>query len=621
MPCPTTQRIAAAVLATALCGLAQPAYPETGHACAEVPGELRRHLAANGASERLEELRGFIAKAVETSGHAPHDLVAGLFADPQTIAGISAETGSLLPEPVPLEPGPLRESPLDAVVDRLDQIHVQLDRALAGISDDQADRLRAVLPKLLERTSSGSDLEELDDGPVLAQVQTALDHTALENAAALLAGLAQANIASALAARFRQAPAGAAPDWLQAHVSGPVVHAARTAHGAVVIGGPGDNIYTGPAAIIIDTGGDDIYAVPGDNAVGIIIDLEGNDSYTGRADGTLAGGVLGAGLIADHAGNDTYAGGRISQGAAVAGIGMLVDHAGDDGYFAAELAQGASLAGIGILVDQGGEDTYSAAKFAQGYGGALGVGALVDKGGNDTYLAGNKHASSYGVAGNHQAFAQGVGMGFRTDIAGGIGLLHDRDGDDRYNAGNYSQGAGYYLGAGLLVDQAGNDAYAGGRYTQGAAAHLGIGLLRDEAGNDSYAGSPSASQAGAWDQSIAALVDCAGDDGYTINEFGQAAAAQNAIAFFIDAAGHDAFRAGRNAQGYDGPVDYHEEGKQIGNLALFITGNAADPDAPRVDTADASESRISSATPGRPAQFPGAAGRGGVPDALTTNDS
>ena len=312
-------------------------------------------------------------------------------------------------------------------------------------------------------------------------------------------------------------------------------------------------------------------------------------------------------LIADHAGNDTYAGGRITQGAAVAGIGLLYDHAGDDRYHAAELAQGASLAGIGALLDAAGDDMYTASKFAQGYGGALGIGALVDESGNDTYLAGNKHASSYSVPGNYQAFSQGVGMGFRNDIAGGIGVLRDRGGDDQYTAGNYSQGAGYYLGAGILLDEDGNDTYAGGRYTQGAAAHLGIGLLRDEAGDDRYTASTSASQGGAWDQAIAALLDCAGDDDYTANEFGLGAAAQNAIAFFHRHRRRKSIHRPAQRPGPRRPDRYTTE-----TAGKSATSRCSYRKQPVIDT-PACQTNAPSATPGRPTQTPTAADQGTSP--------
>lgn len=619
------QRLAAACLAIMLSASVQRANAETGKACTEATATLQQHLAATGASDRLHVVRDGIVSATNRSGHNPHKLIAELLANPTTLASPATARPSLLPAATPLEIPPQLESPLLAIVDRLDRIHAQLDLALAKITDEQADRLRGLLPDLLDRTSTGSDLEQLEHGPVLAEVHSAIDQPALENAAALLAGLALPELATTLADHYRGAPIRRVPNWLDAHVSGPLLHAEVTEWGAVIVGGPGNNVYTGPAAIIIDTGGDDVYTLPAADRVRIIIDLEGEDNYVGRDEGLLAGSVLGASLIADQAGNDTYAGGRITQGAAVAGIGLLFDHAGDDRYRAAELAQGASLAGIGAQIDAAGNDMYTAAKFAQGYGGALGIGLLVNEGGNDTYLAGNKHTSSYSVPGNYQAFSQGVGMGFRNDIAGGVGVLRDLGGDDQYTAGNFSQGTGYYLGAGILLDAHGNDAYAGSRYTQGAAAHLGIGLLRDEAGDDRYTASTSASQGGAWDQAIAALLDCAGDDEYTANEFSLGAAAQNAIAFFIDIVGENEFTARRNARGHEGPNDYHENGDRIGNLALFISDKLPITEASRTDDPDGSNPNTTSATPSRPAQPPNAAdqvhlsgetkaGQGDVPD-------
>ena len=585
LPSPTRSRPGQCTFATALAivlgGFAQPVFPETSNACTEATAALQQQLAPIGASDQLHVLREGIVTAVTRSGHKPRKLIEELLAKPAALTDPATPRPSLLPEATPLDIPPQAEASLPAIIDRLERIHAQLDLALAEITGERNDRLRGLLPDLLDRTSTGSDLEQLEHGPVLAEVQSAIDLPALENAAALLAGLAQTELAATLADHYRDALSRPAPDWPKEHVTGSIVHAERTARGAVIIGGPGNNVYIGPAAIIIDTGGDDIYALPAGDRVRIIIDLQGDDNYTSQADAALAGSVLGAGLIADHAGNDTYAGGRITQGAAVAGIGLLYDHAGDDRYHAAELAQGASLAGIGALLDAAGDDMYTASKFAQGYGGALGIGALVDESGNDTYLAGNKHASSYSVPGNYQAFSQGVGMGFRNNIAGGIGVLRDRGGNDQYTAGNYSQGAGYYLGAGILLDEDGNDIYAGGRYTQGAAAHLGIGLLRDEDGDDRYTASTSASQGGAWDQAIAALLDCAGDDDYTTNEFGLGAAAQNATAFFVDIAGDNLFTARRDARGHEGPNDYHGNGDLTGNLALFVTETPADNGQPR----------------------------------------
>lgn len=609
-----TPRLAAAILTIAFGGSA---HPESGNACVDAPAELRRQLGASEVSARLNALRRTIENAVDRSGHTLREPVANLFADPLALAGASTARPSLLPEPKPL--ALTGTTALDAVLERLDRIHQQLDAALGGISDDQASDLHRLLPALFGDTANGSDLEQLDHGNTLVEIHARIDFAALESAAALLAGLARPEPAQALADEFRARPVRQTPEWLAHHATGGILYAEQTPHGAVIVGGPDRNIYIGPAALIVDTGGDDIYALPMDSRVRIIIDLDGNDSYVDQA-----GSVLGASLVADHAGNDTWSGNNIAQGAAVAGIGMLYDHGGNDQYLAGELAQGAALAGIGVLVDNAGDDLYTAARFAQGFGGALGTGVLSDRAGNDVYIAGNKHPSSYDVAGNYQAFSQGVGMGFRNDIAGGIGLLHDHGGEDQYTAGNFGQGAGYYLGAGLLLDETGNDTYTGGRYNQGAAAHTGVGLLRDEAGNDTYTASPSASKGAAWDLALAALVDCGGDDNYTTNEFGLGAAAQNAIGIFLDRGGQDAYSAKRDAFGHGGPTDYHDKdhdedpdnnrdnqrpiGNTAGNLGVFIDIGK------RTDEHNGT-TRISPARGRNDEDADNAAGRGAVPDA------
>jgi len=577
----------------------QLAWPDAAPACVDVRAQLDQQLEAGDAWQRLSAVRDFIGEAIGQSGHAMHEIPASVFADPPALLDASTVSHSPIPEATPLM---LSEaSALDAILERLDRIDERLADALGAITEKQAGDLRRLLPALFRNTVSGSDLGQPGHGSALTEITARIDFHALESAAALLAGLAAPEIKAALIEEFSNRSIAKPPAWLADQVTGAIVHAEQTRHGAIIVGGPGPNLYTGPAALIIDTGGDDVYAQPPDvGRLRVILELGGNDSYTGKN-----GSVLTAGLIVDHAGDDIWSGNNITQGAAVAGIGMLYDHAGNDRYTGGELVQGASLAGLGALIDDAGDDQYTAARFAQGFGGANGIGLLSDRSGNDAYIAGNRHPSSYGVAGNFQAFSQGVGMGFRDDIAGGTGLLHDRLGNDRYLAANFSQGTGYYLGAGILLDEAGNDAYSGGRFAQGTAAHMAVGLLRDEAGDDTYSGSPSANQGASWDQAIAALVDCTGDDRYSANEFAQGAAAQSAVALFFDATGDNEFSARRKTRGHSGPTDYHEGGDRIGNLALFITEyastnatcfslpNGATPNAPSAASGPPAQTRMS----------------------------
>ena len=182
------QRLVAACLAIILSASVPPAKAETGNACIEATAALQQHLAPKNASERLHVLREGIVTAATRSGHKPHRLIEELLAKPAALASPATARPSLLPEATPLQIPPQAEAPLPAIINRLDGIHAQLDLALAEITEEQADRLRGLLPDLLDRTSTGSDLEQLEHGPVLAEVQSAVDQPALENVAALPSG-------------------------------------------------------------------------------------------------------------------------------------------------------------------------------------------------------------------------------------------------------------------------------------------------------------------------------------------------------------------------------------------------------------------------------------------------
>jgi hypothetical protein len=104
--------------------------------------------------------------------------------------------------------------------------------------------------------------------------------------------------------------------------------------------------------------------------------------------------------------------------------------------------------------------------------------------------------------------------------------------------------------------------------------------LIDDAGNDSYVGTTAASQAGAWDQSIAWLIDRAGNDTYTCDGLGQGAASMQALAIFIDLAGDDEYIAAAattSVQGESGSNTYHFEASRIFSFsALLDLGRGGD---------------------------------------------
>ncbi len=227
--------------------------------------------------------------------------------------------------------------------------------------------------------------------------------------------------------------------------------------------------------------------------IGILSDHEGDDTYSGNVlnQGT---GFFGAGLLHDFKGNDAYFSRQFAQGVGFTkGVGVLIDVDGNDSYTAGgkypdfrdpeksfqSMSQGIGMGirpeetvvgasgGIGILIDQKGSDRYYGDYFSQGSGYYYSLGFLYDKEGSDRYYAGR--------------YAQGAG------IHSAIGLLTDTSGDDVYECSfGVSQGCGHDTGVGFLVDSFGNDIYRSRTSSQGIGLEKGMGILADFCGDDAY---------------------------------------------------------------------------------------------------------------------------------------
>lgn len=329
--------------------------------------------------------------------------------------------------------------------------------------------------------------------------------------------------------------------------------------GRLVIYGNDDDLIAGNEFLIIDLGGNDRYTgrhgTPLSLAqpVGLVIDLAGNDSYDEPAlPATMGCGLFGFGGIIDVAGNDRYRIRESGLGSAWFGTGMLMDMAGDDEYVVDSVwGQGAAHIGVGALVDLAGNDRYTCGSQSQALGSTLGAGVLVDRGGNDRYVARDDGAISELYLGQSVSMSQGIGYGRRADLgdghslAGGVGMLADGAGDDYYSAPVWSQGAGYWWGFGALEDRAGNDIYRSGKYSIGAAAHFAIGCKVDLAGNDTYSiGYDSAKNqynGHARDGSIGISIDGAGNDRYFLKSNCAGSADLGSIGVFWDRAGDDEY--------------------------------------------------------------------------------
>lgn len=367
------------------------------------------------------------------------------------------------------------------------------------------------------------------------------------------------------------------PAELAGAIDGPILAAALyNPVGWIILGSAEANRYDMARIVAVyDPGGDDEYYAT-DLRIGsrAIIDLAGNDVYTGTPEQGPGGALLGVSYIDDRAGDDRYEGELLSAGAAMFGVSLLLDRDGNDTYIGKEWSLGAACYGAGMIIDLGaGNDTYLGDFLCQGVGGPRGFGCIVDENGRDLYRANGPTPSAYGTPAVYQSFSQGIGFGFRHYAAGGIGLISDLGGDDRYEAGEFAQGGAYYYGLGILHDAAGRDLYYGNRYGQGFGVHQAIGMLIDDAGDDTYWSMTAASQGAAWDIGVGMLLDRAGNDTYQCDGLGQGGASMQGIAMLIDMDGADRYASrGGATQGQSGgnSYHYHETGALSFSLLLDL---------------------------------------------------
>ncbi len=242
----------------------------------------------------------------------------------------------------------------------------------------------------------------------------------------------------------------------------------------------------------------------------LLIDCTGNDAYTGGVGSGAPFGIGGVGLVFDVQGDDTYDADSNAQGAGVTSIGMLYDGGGADTYRLNGSGQGHGVAGIGLLYDAGeGADVYTSpdgtvAVSTKGSG-LGGIGLLIDEGGNDVF---------------HQDRTDGIGYA----AFGGFSILASRgDGNDAFLSSGVPrfspgldelvpeelrdivppisgptlethvgplQASSELTGATILYEEGGDDLYLCGgdvrQGCQGAASDLAVAYLLDRGGDDHY---------------------------------------------------------------------------------------------------------------------------------------
>ncbi len=212
--------------------------------------------------------------------------------------------------------------------------------------------------------------------------------------------------------------------------------------------------YAGPLAMawLVDAGGNDTYTAGGvepdyerhkerhlslaqgfgfgmrpscGGGIGVLVDLEGNDTYTADVYGQGVSYWYSLGMLLDVTGQDAYSVYEYGQGVGIhLSSGLLFDGEGDDVYTGYSLAQGSAHDfAAGILIDGAGNDTYTADHFSQGRAINNSAAILCDGAGSDAYF------------GRRDGECQGMGHHNTDRGYGSLSVLMDLGGRDRYSEG------------------------------------------------------------------------------------------------------------------------------------------------------------------------------------------
>ena len=351
----------------------------------------------------------------------------------------------------------------------------------------------------------------------------------------------------------------------------------ETPLGRIAIGSAGNDKHADDGLLILEPSGNDIYSSAvrpfSRDRLSAIVDLQGDDTYSGRGIKAPGSAVFGVAALMDASGDDLYKAEFTGQGAAFFGAAWVTDNAGDDVYRAYAHAQGAGYAGFGVLEDNQGNDIYEVGLLGQAYAGVLGIGLLIDRDGNDRYVAGGREHDYERNDERYLSLAQGCAIGTRPFAGAGLAALVDLAGNDTYSADVFGQGVGYWYGVGMLLDASGHDTYTMYQYGQGSGIHMSLGLLADGAGNDFYTGFILV-QGNAHDYGVGELFDLAGDDTYTADHHAQGRALNNGFALLIDSGGTDGYFARQpdQCQGIGNDAGLRE----YGSLAILMDLGGAD---------------------------------------------
>ncbi|MGL4594208.1 MAG: hypothetical protein ACRCUY_05715 [Thermoguttaceae bacterium] len=462
-------------------------------------------------------------------------------------------------------------------------------RALSTLTSAEINELNQGLVQTFVGSGcvNGHTIPSRSVGRRLVNIVEKMDKTGFHDAAESLIPLTN----QSLLALLEQLPTEGLPTVM---MNGQTVQRLVTSAGDIIIAGRENNVFDldspefRDVICLINRGGNNSYR---EGTCGLhrpvfaLIDLHGNDTYTGVKPGIQGGSVLGVSILVDCEGSDSYSAGDVAQGSTLVGAGMLFDFGGNDNYKGLRRVQGHALEGIGLLVSRSGDDKFRAAMWAQGFGAPGGFGVVENSAGNNYYYCGGLYIDSYPEHPGYDGWGQGIGAGIRQVANGGIGLFMNGEGNDVYEVDYFGHGGGYWLGVGIARDFGGNDirhgttksAYDGGprrekewtRFANGFGCHYALGFCIDDAGSDVYGGTIMGTGM-AWDLSIGYLCDFGGNDKFlATGGMTQGVGAEGSIGVLYCYGGDDVFN-GRNQALCSGSITYHSPSQCGSNFSFLI---------------------------------------------------
>ncbi|OGR82964.1 MAG: hypothetical protein A2636_06395 [Elusimicrobia bacterium RIFCSPHIGHO2_01_FULL_64_10] len=260
----------------------------------------------------------------------------------------------------------------------------------------------------------------------------------------------------------------------------------KTPAGDLLIGGPGDDRYSPRdlegVALLIDLGGNNLYSGAAAGArtgeAKVVIDL-GSEVEVDSAEPLAAGGgVFGVGLfyLDGSSGTKTVRTGSFSQGYGLCGVGALF--ARGKGTFSGErYVQGSGTFGLGIFRNASGPGSaYSARLYSQGVGFTRGAGVFFHRGSDASLRAGLVDPDPREPLGA-TSLCQGVGYGPRAYAGGGLGICVISGDRVTLESSYFAQGAGYWHSAGAFFIEGSSNVLQARRYDQGSGIHSAAGAF------------------------------------------------------------------------------------------------------------------------------------------------